>query len=150
MTKSLTVLMVSASLTLSAPALAQDSRIKGRVLDGRQAAVATAVVTATQVDSGWKRQVLSNAQGYFQLAPLRPGNYRIEAVKPGFAPLSRTGVDLGAGMTATLDLQMKEAESSETVTSICGLSLGCDCEMFEPSLSAATHSPATADPPLLP
>jgi hypothetical protein len=150
-------------LGFSLPALAQDCRITGRVLDDSRTAVATAVVTATQMDSGSTRQVLSNPQGYFQLAQLPPGNYRIEAVKPGFAPLSRTGVDLGAGMTTTLDLQMKEAEVSETVTLearktsaesllvyICGLSRGSGCEMLEPALSAATLSPATADPPVLP
>jgi carboxypeptidase family protein len=163
LTRGLLRATVAFCLSLSLPALAQNCRITGRVLDNNRAAVATAVVTATQVDSGLKRQVLSNSQGYFQLAQLPPGSYRIEAVKPGFAPLSRTGVDLEAGMTITLDLQMKEAEVSETVTLearktsaeslivyICGLWLGSGCEMLEPALSAVTLSPATADPPEFP
>ncbi|HXM43659.1 MAG TPA: carboxypeptidase-like regulatory domain-containing protein [Bryobacteraceae bacterium] len=85
----------------------------GRVTDAAGTAVATAIVMTTQVDSGWKRQVLSNAQGYYQLAALPAGTYRIEAVKPGFKPLSRTGVSLSPGATATVDLRMETAELSE-------------------------------------
>lgn len=45
-----------------------------------------------------------------------PGDYRIEAVKPGFKPLSRTGVELGPDSTATVDLRMEDVEVSEAVT----------------------------------
>jgi hypothetical protein len=95
-------------------AMAQDSRVMGHITDAGDSAVSTAIVTATQVDSGWKRQVLSNAQGYYQLAPLPPGTYRIEAVKPGFKPLAHTGVGLAPGIAATVDLRMEDAEVSET------------------------------------
>jgi hypothetical protein len=61
-------------LGLCSSLLAQDSRITGHITDASGAVVAAAVVTATQVDSGSTRQVLCNAQGYFQLAPLPPGN----------------------------------------------------------------------------
>jgi hypothetical protein len=145
-------------LWISLPALGQDCRLAGHILDHSRAPVATAVVTVTHVDSGSKRQVLSNARGYFQLAPLPPGNYRIEAVKPGYKPLARTGVELGVGMTTAMDLQMAEAEVSETVTLearktgaesllvyICGLSRGSGCEMLEPALGASQ-----SDPPFLP
>jgi len=136
-------------LWLSLPATAQDCRIAGRITDAGKTAVATAIVTATQVDSGSKRQVLSNAQGYFQLAPLPPGQYRIEAAKPGFKPLSPEGVSLGPGSTTTMDLQMENADISSVALEvrrgdagfllayICGLSAGSGCETLAPEDPAA-------------
>ncbi|MGD0359393.1 MAG: carboxypeptidase-like regulatory domain-containing protein [Bryobacteraceae bacterium] len=102
-------------LLLAWPAIAQDARIAGRVTDSRQTAVADAVVTATLVDSEAVRQVLSNAEGHFQIGRLPPGQYRIEVVKPGFKPLLRSGVGLGAGAVATLDLKMAGTAVSESV-----------------------------------
>jgi len=142
---------VALCLGLWLPLLGQDSRITGRITDAAGAVVAAAVVTATQVDSGSTRQVLCNAQGYFQLAPLPPGEYRIEAIKPGFKPLLRTGVGLSPGLTANVRLQMDNAEVSETVPQVarnsdrgfliaymCDFALGSGCEMLE------TVSPSSA------
>jgi hypothetical protein len=143
-------------LCLPMPVMGQDCSITGRVLDAGQAAVATAVVTVTQVDSGSRRQVLSNAQGFFRIAALPPGKYRIDAEKPGFHRPPGTFVGLDQGSTATVDLQMEEAEVSETVTLearraragsllayICGLSPGSGCETIElePTLSAQSDLP---------
>jgi hypothetical protein len=131
-------------LGLALPVAAQDCRIAGRITDAGRSSVAAAIVTATQVDSGSKRQVLSNSQGFFQLAPLPPGRYRIEAAKPGFASLSRTGVWLGPGSATTIDLQMENAEISAVALEvrrvdagfllayICGLSAGSGCETLAP------------------
>ena len=123
---------------------AQDSGIAGRITDAAGNVVATAVVTATQVDSGARRQVLCSALGRFRIAGLLPGNYRIEAVKPGFKPLLRTGIDLTSGSTATLDLQMDDKAISETavfaaraggsasiLASMCAFAPRSGCEMAE-------------------
>jgi len=126
-------------LWLCLPAMAQDSRIAGRITDATGAAQATAVVTATRLDSGSTRQVLSNAQGRFQLDRLPPGDYRIDVVKPGFKPLSRYGVGLSPGSTASVELRMEDAAVPGTVTEsllayVCGLSVGSGCETFDTPL----------------
>jgi len=146
----------------SLPVMGQDCRITGSITDAGGSALATAIVTATHLESGFERQVLSNAQGSFQLAPLPAGQYRIDAVKPGFKPLSRTGVFLGEGLASALDLRMEAAAASETVTLearktgagflltyVCGLSRGSGCEMLAPILEPATSGTAT-DSPFLP
>jgi hypothetical protein len=102
-------------LWLSSPVMGQDCSIMGHITDSRQAAVATAIVTVTSLESGSKRQILSNAQGDFQLTALPPGKYQIDAVKPGFRPLSPTGVELSPGSAFTLDLLM-DAQVSQTVS----------------------------------
>jgi hypothetical protein len=130
-------------LCLCVPLLAQDSRITGRISDASGGVVTAAVVTATQIDSGSTRQVLSNAQGSFQLA-LPPGEYRMEAVKPGFEPLLRTGVVLKPGLAATVSLQMDRASAPATLTMLlymCDFSLGSGCEMLE------TGNPGSAPDP---
>jgi hypothetical protein len=145
-------------LGLCSSLLAQDSRITGHITDASGAVVAAAVVTATQVDSGSTRQVLCNAQGYFQLAPLPPGEYRIEAAKPGFKPLLRTGVELSPGLTATVRLQMDNARVAETwvlaarkagtgslITYMCDFSLGSGCEMLETGNSGSAAGVTTAN-----
>lgn len=133
---------------LSLPASAQVRRISGSVTDSRQAPVAAAVVTVTQISSGSTHQILSNSQGRFQLMTVAPGEYRVEAVKPGFKPLSHASVTVGAGPTAVLDLHMEDAQAFETaneslVAYVCGLSPGSGCEMIEPS-GAAAELDATA------
>jgi hypothetical protein len=147
---------------LSVPAIGQDCRITGRITDADGSALATAIVTATHLESGFERQVLSNAQGSFQLAPLPAGQYRIDAVKPGFKPLSRTGVDLAAGLNHAVDLHMEAAAVSETISLearkvgagfllayVCGLSRSSGCEMLTPILEPAMSGIQT-DFPLLP
>ena len=127
-------LAIPLCLCLCLPLLAQDSRLAGRISDASGTVVTAAVVTATQVDSGSTRQVLCNAQGSFQLTALPPGEYRIEAAKPGFEPVLRTGVVLRPGLTATVSLQMDRARASAKVTMLtymCDFSLGSGCEMFE-------------------
>ena len=113
----------------------------GHITNASGAVVTAAVVTATQVDSGSARQLLSNAQGAFQLTALPPGEYRIEAVKPGFDPVLRTGVVLRPGLTATLSLQMDRASVSAKVTTLtymmCDFSLGSGCEMLETGSSGS-------------
>ena len=123
--------LVPLCLHFGLSALAQNSLIIGHITDANRDAVTTAVVTVTQLGSGSRRQVLSNARGVFQLAPLAPGRYRIDVVKPGFKPLLRSGVELGANLAANVDLQMEHAEAGTTslLAYICGLSAGSCCEI---------------------
>src|ERR1700722_5855059 len=138
------LLAIPLGLWVSLPALGQDARITGRITDAHQAVLPTVVVIATNVESGATREVLSNRQGYFQLAQLTPGNYRLEAVRPGYKLLSRAEVEVGVGRTATVELQMEAEEVSESVTlegrtSAAGsllayfydVSPGSSCEMID-------------------
>jgi hypothetical protein len=153
-------LAISLCLWVSLPALAQDFRITGHVTDASRAALASVIVTATNVDSGSTHEVLSTSQGYFQFARLPPGSYRLEALKPGYRLLSRTEVSPATGRAATVELQMEGAQVSETVTLearqtaagfllayLCNVSPGSGCEMLD---SADASFDATAVKFLLP
>jgi carboxypeptidase family protein len=102
-------------LCVAMPLLAQSAQLTGRVTTGDQAPVAAAVVSVTNPDSGWKRAVLSNDRGYFSLQQLPPGEYRVEAVKPGFKPLVETAVDLRARDSLVLELRLTVDPAPQTV-----------------------------------
>jgi hypothetical protein len=109
------LLMMSGMLALSAASVCAadpDTGIAGHVTDGNGTAIASVVVTVTQTDSGLKRMVLSNGQGHYLLDRLPPGEYRVEAVKPGFKPLSRNDVHVGPGRTITVDLSLRVETST--------------------------------------
>jgi Carboxypeptidase regulatory-like domain len=88
----------------------QDVHLAGTVTGPDLKPVEAAVVTIIQPDSGWKRAVLSNRQGSFQLTQFPPGRYRVEVVKPGFKPLILPRVDVPAQDTPVLDLRMMDAD----------------------------------------
>src|SRR5918993_3200366 len=56
------------------------------VLDPSNAAVPEARVTVTSVDSGLERAGDSGPDGVFTVADLPPGAYRLNVIRPGFAP----------------------------------------------------------------
>jgi Carboxypeptidase regulatory-like domain len=90
----------------------QYTGIAGRIRDGNGTAVASVVVTVTQTDSGLKRMVLSNGQGHYTFVRLPSGDYRVEAVKPGFKPLLRSDVHVGPNQTITVDLNLRLGNSA--------------------------------------
>ena len=141
---------------LALPGMAQECRITGHITDSRQAAIPNAIVIVTHVYTGSTRQVLSNPHGHFQLMPTPPGEYRIEALKPGFRPLVRTGTAQCSASTADLHLQLEEANVSgvlnleaqkaddgSLLAYICGLAEGSGCELVQPNGSGAAFD-ATA------
>jgi outer membrane receptor protein involved in Fe transport len=65
----------------------------------RGKAPATTEVTAKNVATGATRRTQSNAEGYYTLAGLPPGTYRVDA-----GPGTETTVTLSVASTATLDL----------------------------------------------
>src|SRR6185312_12374017 len=84
MTKSIRVVL---SLLLVTPCmLAQfSSGFQGTVTDRSAGAVPGVGVKITNIDTGVSREVSSNAEGYYTVSSLGPGNYRIEATKSGFS-----------------------------------------------------------------
>ncbi len=101
---------------LKLPLTAQNSQLAGRITDSSQAVVSTALVAVTRTDSGLKREVLSNDQGFYVVPLLPPGLYEVAVTKAGFKPLTRTGIVLETGITSTVDLQLEVGGVNETVT----------------------------------
>ena len=83
-------------LLTSASAFAQLStaQLSGRVTDESGAVLPGATVTATQTDTGFTRNDLTDANGSYLLSNLPPGPYRLEVSLQGFRTYVQTGIVL--------------------------------------------------------
>jgi len=92
----------------SRPAAAQVSAaLSGAVTDPTGAAVVSASVTATNVDTGLSRMTITDDTGTYRLLALPVGQYELSVKKDGFAEEVRTGIRLVVGQDAILDLRLR-------------------------------------------
>jgi Carboxypeptidase regulatory-like domain len=89
--------------------------LRGTVTDPSGSAIPDAVLTLANAGTGFKRQVLTGADGVYQFLQTPPGTYQILAAKPGFNPLSRSGVALLVNTPSTVDLRMDVGTNVDVV-----------------------------------
>jgi len=80
--------------------------IRGTVYDPSGATVSAAVVAVTQIETGFTRQVSSNAHGEFTLVELPVGHYRVQADAKGFQRFVQEGIVLDVNETATVAVRL--------------------------------------------
>ena len=83
--------------------------IRGRVAEPSGTAVASATLTATNVQTGVTRTTLTDADGRYRLLGLSPGNYRVRAQAIGHRPLEKTGYRVQLGDELVVDFQLEAA-----------------------------------------
>ena len=93
-----------------------DARFTGTVLDQTGATVAGATVVVKDEKTGVERTVLSNAEGRYVVTNLKPSVYALRATFKEFAPLEYTGMQLVAAQEFSIDLELRTAGLTETVT----------------------------------
>ncbi|MSV30136.1 MAG: TonB-dependent receptor [Bryobacterales bacterium] len=108
----LALMMLAAVVSASA----QTAQTTGRVTDPSGGVVPQAHVTAENVDTGVRAETVTNEQGYYVIPSLRPGNYRMQARKDGFRPVTRSGILLKADDKDRIDFSLQIGAVSETVT----------------------------------
>jgi hypothetical protein len=97
-------------------AFAQTSAgVKGVVTDSSGALVPGADIVVTNLDTGAKRQTLTNETGGYEVPLLQPGRYTIAGRKPGFKQATRDGLELELNQIAQIDFTMVAGEVNETV-----------------------------------
>jgi len=62
------------------------------------------------------RTTVTDAQGEYRIAELRPGTYTVTFTLPSFAILKREGLELGPSFTATVNVQLRLGAIEESVT----------------------------------
>ena len=105
---------------IASPALAQQGQINGVITDSTGAVVPGATVTAIEEQTGLSRDTASGANGLFTFPSLRPASYEIRAVLTGFRTVRRTGIDLAANQSLTINIQLEIGAVSETVNVVGG------------------------------
>jgi len=91
--------------------------LSGNVQDASGAIIANAHVILTNVASKDKRELDSNAAGYFTFAGIVPGTYSVEISAPGFRGTRQDDIMVNPGDTRTLqNLSLAVGTTNETVT----------------------------------
>jgi hypothetical protein len=104
-------------LAAGAPALAQtEGRFTGTVMDASGSFVPGAAVVVKNEKTGDERTVIASPEGRYLVANLKPSTYTIKVTVKDFAPLEYTGLQLLAAQEFPLDLQLKPAGLTESVT----------------------------------
>jgi hypothetical protein len=98
-------------------ALAAGGSIAGKLTDPQGKAILSAKLRLTCDCNTKPAEAVSDASGSFVFASLPEGNYRVIAVAPGFADLSRT-FRLAAGQALTANLQFENIESRADSVSV--------------------------------
>jgi hypothetical protein len=92
------------------------ARLAGTVSDPSGAAVQSARVTATEVETGSARIVITGTDGHYVIPDLRPASYRLEVEASGFRRFSQTGITLQADQAATVNITLEIGAATESVT----------------------------------
>jgi outer membrane receptor protein involved in Fe transport len=103
-------------LLVSATASAQNAQVTGTLKDQSGAVLPGVTVTAKNTATGLTRTAVTDASGEYRLVSLTPGNYNVSAELAGFGTESRPDIVLVIDQTAIIDIVLKPAAVSETLT----------------------------------
>src|SRR5262245_47849961 len=105
-------------LVLTAPQLAYaQGTIAGVVRDATGAVLPGVTVEASSPALIEKtRTAVTDGQGQYKVVDLRSGTYRATFSLPGFGTVRREGIELTAGFTATINVELKVGDLEEAVT----------------------------------
>src|SRR5262245_35121075 len=90
--------------------------ILGNVTDSTGGAVPGATVTATNVDTQFSRETVTDESGQYALRLLPLGNYKVDVTLTGFKTFSQTGILLEAGRNARIDAIIEPGNVAESVS----------------------------------
>src|SRR5256885_8593631 len=108
-------LAIAAVLALPASVSAQEATLSGTITDSTGGVLPGVTVTALHEATGNTFVAVTDERGIYRI-PARVGSYQINAELQGFATVERIGIQLLAGQTSTINLQMSPSTLQETVT----------------------------------
>ena len=146
----LQALLLFLAIVLAAPAVAQEaglSTLRGIVTDSTGALVSAVSIKITDPTTGTLvRSLASNSDGAFEVPDLRPGTYKVEASREGFATVVINDVILDAGHIRRLDVKLPVSAVSQTVNVNAGAEL---IETESGTINAELTSKEIANAPLV-
>jgi hypothetical protein len=89
--------------------------IAGTVLDASGAAIPGTTVSLTNLGTGDKRTMESDAAGAYTFVNILPGNYRLEAEKSGFKLFKRDPIVVEVGSGLRIDIAMQVGAVTQTI-----------------------------------
>jgi hypothetical protein len=107
--------LVGVILALPFGAYAQEATLSGIVTDSTGGVLPGVTVTALHEATGNRFNTVTDERGIYRI-PARVGNYQITTELQGFTTVQRTGVELLAGQTASVNVTMSPSTVQETIT----------------------------------
>jgi hypothetical protein len=89
--------------------------ILGTITDQTGGVVPGAQVVVTETGTNTVRTTPTNASGFYAVANLDPGNYRVEVEHPGFRRTTRANIDLRPNTTVRIDLELQPGVVTEII-----------------------------------
>ncbi len=116
-------IFLASAFLLAEPVAAQsqaiNGTIRGRITDPGGSAVLDAKVTVINVDTGFRRTVPTEGEGYYVVPNLPLGTYTVTVEKEGFSTVRHPNIILEAGKEAAIDEQLKIGEVA-TIVEVAG------------------------------
>ena len=94
---------------------AAEGTIRGYVNDSQGGALPGVVLTVTSPAAATPSTAVTDGQGFYRLLGLRPGEYMLTALLPGFAKYERTGIEVRAEVNIQVDVTMELGTIDETI-----------------------------------
>ena len=136
-------------LAFARPAFAQAgsgvAAIEGTVTDPDNRPVVGALVIIVSSETRYERTVYTDARGRYVASGMPVSTYVVDVSAPAFAATQRTGVRLSVGATETLDVSLKIAKVTETVTVTAAAPL---LDKHETATSSTVDARAVAQLPI--
>ncbi|HEX3437916.1 MAG TPA: carboxypeptidase-like regulatory domain-containing protein [Pseudacidobacterium sp.] len=110
------LLLLLASISVSARAQIVGASISGTVRDTSGAAISQADITVHNLETGAERRVASDSEGRYAVPSIPVGRYEVTAQKEGFSTQTRSGVNLVIGQSAVVDLSLAVGQVREQVS----------------------------------
>jgi len=124
---------------ISARAQYEDGSLIGSIHDATGAAVPSAAVTVTNVNTGNVLKVAANGSGDYAVPSLRVGLYNIEATAPGFAPAQAKNITVSVGGRQRIDLTLKVGQADATTVEVSDVALQIETETSERGQSVSGY-----------
>jgi len=102
---------------------AQNAGLSGVILDPASATVSGAEVSLRNEQTGGRRTAKSSADGFYNFASLKPGEYRLSVRASGFETMIQEGIHLEVGASARIDFNLRIGDARTEVTIHSGSAL---------------------------
>lgn len=113
------------------------AQVSGTVRDESGLVLPGVTVTATQVSTGFTREVVTNESGVYALPNLPLGPYRLEMTLTGFQTYAQTGIVLQVGDAPEINVVLRVSQLQEAVTVEAAVPL---VDLRNPSLGRVVDS----------
>ncbi len=110
------VALAIAPVQLPAQATATgNGTVMGRITDSSGGVIPGVSVTLTDTSTNESRTALTNDQGLYVLADVKPGTYNLTVTQPGFQTAVISNQNVTVGLVLTLSIALKVGAPSETL-----------------------------------